>query len=129
MTSPARFELIDEFRLTPELNTRLRKLLQASFPESEFTQSRTYLKQLPQRRLLAWCDGELAGQMGIEYRAIGLPTGSATILGVIDLCVAAEHRRRGLATAMVTAVPTTCCGGSRFTSTGTWALARTCWRS
>ena len=101
MTSPARFELIDEFRLTPELNTRLRKLLQASFPESEFTQSRTYLKQLPQRRLLAWSDGELAGQMGIEYRAIGLPTGSATILGVIDLCVAAEHRRRGLATDML----------------------------
>ena len=101
MTSPTRFELIDEFRLAPELNARLRKLLRSSFPESEFTQSRTYLKQLPQRRLLAWCDGELAGQMGIEHRAIGLSTGSATILGVIDLCVAASHRRRGLASDML----------------------------
>jgi len=101
VTSTARFELIDEFRLTPEMTGQLQTLLRASFPESEFTQSRTYLKQLPQRRLLAWSHTDLVGHMGIEHRVIGLSTGPATILGVIDLCVAASHRNHGLASAML----------------------------
>ena len=90
-------ELLEEFRITPEVGEKVRSLLHACFPGSEFTRSRTYLKQLPQRRLLAWQGDELIAHMAIEHRMIGLQTGPATIMGVIDLCVANDYRGTGLA--------------------------------
>ena len=96
-----RLEFIDEFRITPLQEQQIRQILNVSFPNDDFTQSRTYLKQLPQRRLFAWSDNELIGHMGVEHRVIGLSTGPATIFGVIDLCIDSKYRGRGVASTML----------------------------
>lgn len=96
-----RFKLIDEFRISSTVREQIRKLLQKSFPDFDFTETRTWLKQLPPRRLLVWEDGRLVAQMGIEHRVVRLPDGPATIMGIIDLCVEPEARGAGLASSML----------------------------
>jgi predicted N-acetyltransferase YhbS len=96
-----RYELIDEFRITTGLHEQIRCLLQVCFPDSEFTLTRSYSKQSPQRRLLVWEDGILIGHVGIEHRTIGLDTGPATIFGLLEVCVDPEHQGTGIASGMI----------------------------
>jgi len=91
-----RFELIDEFRISPEQREQIRALLQLCFPDTESNASRTYLKQMPPRRLLVWDGTSLVAHMGLEHRAINLAGQPATIFGVIDLCVRPGARSRGV---------------------------------
>jgi len=72
-----------------------------SFPKGEFTRTRTYLKQVPGRRLLASMNGELIGHLAIEHRVIGTSAGPASIFGLIDVCVAPRWRGQGIATKLV----------------------------
>ena len=92
-----RFELLDEFRITPDQREQVRALLQLCFPETESNALRTYLKQLPPRRLLVWEGTSLVAHMGLEHRVINLAGRPATIFGVIDLCVGLEARSQGVA--------------------------------
>lgn len=96
-----RYELIDEFRISAGLHEQIRCLLQICFPASDYFLTRDYFKQRPQRRLLAWRDGRLVGHCGIEHRTIGLQTGPATIFGLIEVCVDADHRATGIASGMI----------------------------
>lgn len=96
-----RHTLVDELAVTADLRERIRELLHLGFPDAGFTRTRTYLKQLPRKRLLAWAGEALAGHLGIEHRVIRTPDGPAPILGVIDVCVRPEVRGRGVATAML----------------------------
>jgi GNAT superfamily N-acetyltransferase len=96
-----RLDLIEEFRVTPDVREQIRMLLHEGFPDAAFARSRTYLKQLPPRRMLAWDGRELLGHMGVEHRIVALPTGPAPVFGVIDLCVRADARGRGVASAML----------------------------
>ncbi|QDU36246.1 hypothetical protein Mal4_05300 [Maioricimonas rarisocia] len=96
-----RFELIDEFRITVAVHEQIRDLLEECFPESSFTSTRTWLKQLPPRRLLVWEEGELVAQLGVEHRVVRLPDGPGTVLGAIDLCVRGACRGVGLASSML----------------------------
>ncbi|MFG0336037.1 MAG: hypothetical protein ACF8TS_21975 [Maioricimonas sp. JB049] len=47
-----RVELIDGFRISATVREQIRTLLEECFPDSSFTTTRTWLKQLPPRRLL-----------------------------------------------------------------------------
>jgi len=101
-SDPLVFELIDEFRLTPEQQRQILTLLQVCFMEPGAIASRIYYKQVPPRRLLVWQNQALVGHMGIEYRVVGTHDGPLSIFGVIDLCVAPECRNQGIATQMLT---------------------------
>ncbi len=93
--------LVDELGLGRQRAEDIRRLLAACFPDWEHTRHRNYFKQVPARRLLASEGDRLLGQLGLEYRAIGTSTGPATLLGIIDLCVAPDARGRGMAGRML----------------------------
>lgn len=101
-SEPLDFELIDEFRITPEQQHQILALLQVCFAAPGETVTRTYYKQVPPRRLLVWQNQTLVGQMGVEYRVLGSQDGPLRIFGAIDVCVAPECRNQGIATQMLT---------------------------
>ena len=92
---------IDEYRLDRSMRDEIRVLLHACFPDARFTRTRTYLKQLPPRRLLASEQGRLVGHLGLEHRVVGTESGPLEILGIIDLCISESHRGRGAASEML----------------------------
>jgi len=99
-----KIDLVDEYSITEIQREAIRGLLAASFPDAAFTRSRTYLKQLPSRRLLAYASTGLVGHLGLEHRAIGTPAGPSQILGIIDLCVSAAWRGHGVGSRMLAQV-------------------------
>ena len=96
-----RLDLVDEYSLNASRREEIRHLLSASFPEASYTRTRTYLKQFPPRRLLAYEADRLVGHLGLEHRAIGTSGGPQEILGVVDLCVSPPWRGRGVASQML----------------------------
>lgn len=96
-----KLELVEEYSLGAERAEAVRALLHEAFPDVGFTRTRTYLKQIPPRRLLAWDGGRLIGHLGLEHRVIGTEDGPATLFGVLDVCVASDARGRGVASAML----------------------------
>jgi predicted N-acetyltransferase YhbS len=99
-----KLDLVDEYALDESQREGIRSLLAACFPEDAYTRTRTYLKQLPPRRLLAYEAGQLVGQLGLEHRAIGTSQGPHQVLGVADLCVSEASRRQGVASHMLSEV-------------------------
>lgn len=96
-----KFNLVDEYSLDARLREEIRRLLSVSFPQASYTRTRTYLKQFPPRRLLASEAGQLVGHLGLEHRAIGTASGPQEILGMVDVCVSAPWRGRGVASQML----------------------------
>jgi GNAT superfamily N-acetyltransferase len=83
-----------EHKITTQQHLAIQALLQESFPDYP---QRSYYKQLPQSRLLAWRGDELVAHLGVEHRVIrDGDEASMRILGVIDLCVAEPARSQGL---------------------------------
>ncbi len=60
-------------------------------------EGRTYCEQIPQQRLLGYCGDRLVGHLGLDYRMIRVGEAIFPIVGIIDLCVVPDLRRRGLA--------------------------------
>jgi GNAT superfamily N-acetyltransferase len=87
-----------EHAIDPPTRGAITALRNASFPDAAVP--RDHYKQLPHWRLLAW-DGEpggtLVGHLGVEHRMVRLDDTPRRIFGVVDLCVLAGHRGRGLA--------------------------------
>jgi predicted N-acetyltransferase YhbS len=98
---PTEIQLVPDYRIARGQREEIRGLLAASFPGESFTATRTYLKQIPAQRILAWTDGRMTGHVGIEYRMVGFETGAARAFGIADLCVHPESRSAGLASAML----------------------------
>jgi GNAT superfamily N-acetyltransferase len=69
-------------------------LLRSCFPGYP---DRSYFKLPPHFRYLAWANGELAAQMGVEYSVIRVGDAVLKTFGVVDLCVRETARSRGLA--------------------------------
>lgn len=91
---------INAFEIDEKTNEQLKNLLQKSFPAAEFKQ-RTYFKQLPHYRILATENEQLVGQLGIDYRVMNLNGEAVKVFGVIDLCVSASMRGRGIGTKLM----------------------------
>jgi GNAT superfamily N-acetyltransferase len=89
-----KIETKPEHEIDSSTHERIRELLGACFPEYP---SRTYYKQLPHLRCLAWAHGALIAQMGIDHRMIKNGDTPLRIFGIIDLCVATSTRSRGIA--------------------------------
>jgi Acetyltransferase (GNAT) domain len=86
---------IAEAEIGTDLSGRLQSLLQACFPEYP---SRSYFKLPPHFRYIATTgNGDVAAQMGVEFRVIRVGDSVLRTFGVVDLCVAAAQRSHGLA--------------------------------
>lgn len=96
---------MNEYELSAEQRAQILALLKDCFPG--YFEERHFFKQMPQQRLLAYADGTLIGQLGLEHRAIRVGDQCASIFGVVDLCVKEEERRRGVATALMRTVEQT----------------------
>lgn len=88
-----------EYNIDPQLHSEITRLRNDCFPEH--STERSYLKQLPHFRFLAYEDGILVGQMGIDHRVISVGKSVFSIFGVIDLCISSSYRNRGIATALL----------------------------
>ena len=66
-------------------------------------EGRTYCEQIPQQRLLGYCGDRLVGHLGLDYRMIRIGEAIFSVVGIIDLCVVPDLRRRGLAQRLLAA--------------------------
>lgn len=94
-----RIQLLPEYEIPSSLHVEIGRLLDLCFPDT--FEGRTYYKQLPHFRLLAWQAGKLAGQLGIDSRVINIEGQVIKIFGIIDLCVHPQERGAGLATCLL----------------------------
>ena len=86
---------VAEAEIGANLSRDLQSLLQMCFPGYP---SRSYFKLPPHFRYLALTSGgDVAAQMGVEYRIIRVGDSVVRTFGVVDLCVRASERSRGLA--------------------------------
>jgi predicted N-acetyltransferase YhbS len=84
-----------EHEIPPVWHEEISILRDTCFPEDAV--GRSYFKQFPHFRFLAFRDGSIVGHMGVDHRVISITGRPYTIFGVIDLCVAPNHRRKGIA--------------------------------
>ncbi|QDT24640.1 GNAT family N-acetyltransferase [Gimesia chilikensis] len=96
---------MNEYELSAAQRAQILALLKDCFPG--YFEERHFFKQMSQQRLLAYVDGTLVGQLGLEHRAIRVGDQCATIFGVVDLCVREKERRQGVATALMKTVEQT----------------------
>ena len=102
MTQNIRIQYVPEYNITAQMTAALTTLLEGSFPDT--FDGRTYFKQVPHFRYLAF-DGEtLMGQLGVDHRVIRVGGEIVRIFGIIDLCVTQSHRNAGIATQLLAQV-------------------------
>ena len=62
---------------------------------------RTFLKQVPHQRVLAWSGDYLVGHVGMDLRVVRVGEATVSVLGIVDLCVAPAARRQGIGAALL----------------------------
>ncbi len=90
-----------EHEIGRSLETQITSLRNACFPDCQ--QKRSYFKQLPHFRFLAFKDGEVVGHLGIDHRMMAFNHLSYSVFGIIDLCVREEHRSQGIGNKLLSA--------------------------
>lgn len=86
---------VAEAEIGADLSGQLQALLQACFAGYP---NRSYFKLPPHFRYLAMTgSGDVAAQMGVEFRVIRVGGTVVRTFGVVDLCVRESQRSRGLA--------------------------------
>ena len=100
---------VAEPEIGANVSGRLQSLLQTCFPGYP---ARSYFKLPPHFRYLAMTShGDVAAQMGVEFRVIRVGDRVVRTFGVVDLCVTDSERSRGLASRLladVTALAHSC---------------------
>jgi predicted N-acetyltransferase YhbS len=85
---------VEEFQLRPEEEAAVSGLLGSAFSAYP---KRSYYKQPPDFRYLAWEGERLIAHMAVEHRTINNSGALLRIFGLADLCVADSHRQKRLA--------------------------------
>ena len=88
-----------EHEITSDLHAAIEALRNSCFPEHR--QTRSYGKQLPHFRLLAYLNDQLVGHLGIDHRVMRFGDQVCRVFGVIDLCVAEGSRNGGIASGLL----------------------------
>ena len=83
----------------PSLDAAIAGLLDACFGGAH--EGRTFFKQVPHQRVLAWSSSGLVGHVGMEFRAVRVGEATVPVLGIVDLCVAPAARRQGIGVALL----------------------------
>jgi len=90
---------IEEFRITPDQKEAIQQLLVDCFPG--YPLGRTYFKQLPNFRYLVFKKEQVIAHLAVEHRMIALDQKPYAIFGVVDICVAPEHRKQNIAATLL----------------------------
>lgn len=91
---------IEEFQITPEQHQAIHQLLTHCF--DGYPPDRTYFKQLPSFRFLAFEDTHLIAHLAVEHRMISVAEQPASIFGVVDICVHPDFRHQQIASSLLT---------------------------
>ncbi len=83
----------------PSRDAAISSLLDACFDGTHG--GRTWFKQIPHERLLAWSGSNLMGHVGMEFRVVRVGEVIVPILGIVDLCVAPAAWRQGIGAALL----------------------------
>ena len=98
----AEITVVPEYALTHLQREAIIRLRAEAFPG--YGEDRSYFKQLPHHRLMAYESGHLVGQTGVDYRVVSVGGKPTPIFSLIDLCVAQAARGRGIGAAILEAV-------------------------
>ncbi len=90
---------IIEFDIQQDIHNQITELRNLSFPDNQ--RDRSYYKQVPHFRYLAFDNNLLVGHMGVDHRVISVGDSAFTVFGVIDLCVIQSYQRQGIATKLL----------------------------
>jgi len=90
---------IEEFSITNEQAQDIHQLLATCF--SGYPNGRTYHKQLPNFRFLAYEAADLIGHLAVEHRMIAVDHQPFVIFGVVDICVAPAFRQKQVAATLL----------------------------
>lgn len=90
---------LEEFQIEQSLQQQIGDLLGECF--SDYPEDRSYFRQLPDFRYLAWMDQQLVAHLAVEHRIINNDDQLLRIFGIIDLCVAPAFQHQKLATKML----------------------------
>ena len=85
-----------EFDIPEKIHRQITELRNSCFSAKNAKQ-RSYYKQLPHFRYLAFAENMLVAHMGVDHRVISLGNSIVSIFGVIDLCVKPSHQGQGIA--------------------------------
>ncbi len=87
---------VAEYSLSPKQRGDILDLLKVCFPG--YFKDQIFFKQVARERILAYLEGKLVGQSGVEYRAIRMGNQLVTIFGIVDLCVHPDQQGKKIAT-------------------------------
>ncbi len=83
-----------EHEIPIDLHSSIQNLRNSSFPEDQCP--RSYGKQFPHFRILAFAEERLVGHLGVDHRAMRFGDQVYSIFGVVDLCVAGDKQGCGI---------------------------------
>lgn len=91
--------MVEEFRLTAPTRQQIAALLKEGF--GVYPNDRSFYKQLPGFRFLAWDRAVLVGHLAAEFRIVNVGGNILPIFGVADLCVTPSRQQERIATQML----------------------------
>ena len=95
-------ERIEELKISATKRKEIHQLLDNCFPG--YPKGRTYYKQLPSFRYLAYQEEKLIGHLSVEHRMIAIDQKPFAIFGVTDVCVAKEFRQKSIGATLLNKV-------------------------
>ena len=90
---------LNEYEIAEDLHGQITNLRNECWPDKQ--KPRSYYKQIPHIRYLAFEDDKLIGHAAVDHRVIAVGEMPVRIFGVVDVCVALSHRGQGLASRLL----------------------------
>ncbi len=92
-------ERLEEFALPEGVRESIMALLRECFPD--YPEQRSFFKQLPAFRYLAWAQSELIGHLAVEHRMVNNGGCLRRIFGIADFCVAPDYQHQRVGSRML----------------------------
>ncbi len=90
---------LEDHQVDESLDLKLRELLSTCFVYGEATEvfrRQRYFKDKPQHRYMRWHQGQLIAHIAVHEKQVSIDGESKSICGIAEVCVAEDHRGKGL---------------------------------
>jgi len=95
---------IEEYNLSSKMEKDIISLLKDCF--SSYPDQRSYYKQIPSFRFLAYDGKTLVAHLAIHFRIMNVAGLTTKIFGISDLCVDSSHRSKNIASTLLNELET-----------------------
>ena len=95
---------VEEIKLLAKTTKEIKELLQKCF--SNYPKQRIYYHQIPSYRYLAYDKKALVGHMSIYHRIMDIDGVQCPVLGIADVCISPEMRKKKIASQMLAEIET-----------------------